>query len=163
MGTSLVRGAKSSSISKETSKETSELKHTTALTKPTKEAFDVHRLKRDRAGTTIFISLLLLKYLFSATEVSISRTESLELARSYSFGLTTDESAELKARVARLRAEVELRTQQALAADMALETLQERLKEDKVRSTGLERRIDEYERQVLLLSLLDLPVQKYKY
>jgi hypothetical protein len=156
-----VHGAKSASISKETSKETSELKHTTALTKPTKEAIDVHRLKRDRAGTTIIFSLLVLNYLFSAAKVSISRTESLELARSYSFGLTTDESAVLKALVARLRAEVEQRTQQALAADMALETLQERLKEDKDCSTGLERRIDEYVRQVL--SLLVLLVQEYKY
>ncbi len=67
----------------------------------------------------------------------------------------------LKALVARLRAEVEQRTQQALAADMALETLQERLKKEKDRSTGLERRIDEYERQVR--SLLALLVQKYKY
>ena len=67
----------------------------------------------------------------------------------------------LKALVARLRAEVEQRTQQALAADMALETLQERLKEEKDRSTGLERRIDEYERQVR--SLLALLVQKFKY
>jgi hypothetical protein len=67
----------------------------------------------------------------------------------------------LKALVARLRAEVEQRTQQALAADMALETLQERLKEEKDRSTGLERRIDEYERQVR--SLRALLVQKYKY
>jgi len=67
----------------------------------------------------------------------------------------------LKALVARLRAEVEQRTQQALAADMALETLQERLKEDKDCSTGLERRIDEYVRQVL--SLLVLLVQEYKY
>jgi hypothetical protein len=56
--TSLVHGAKPASMSKETSKEASELKHPTALTKPTKEAFDVHRLKRDRAGATIFISLL---------------------------------------------------------------------------------------------------------
>ena len=67
----------------------------------------------------------------------------------------------LKALVARLRAEVAQRTQQALAADMALETLQERLKEEKDRSTGLERRIDEYERQVR--SLRALLVQKYKY